>query len=140
VIRHEQEHVARHDPAVTLLEAFIAAFWWFHPAVRVLLSRRRALREERCDDAVVARVPRDAYRRALLSAASLARPGRVPAVAATGPAAELRRRLLRIADPALPRRKRALTAALAVAAAAALLLPGVHPRVGPAFPVTRISR
>jgi len=140
VIRHEREHLARRDPAVTVFEAFVAAFWWFHPAVRALLSRRRELREERCDDAVVACVPPDAYRRALLSAASLALPGRFPAVAATGPAAELRRRLERIADPELRSRKRALAAALAVAAAAVLLLPGVHPRVGPGIPVARISR
>ena len=140
VIEHEREHLARRDSATSTFEAFVAAFWWFHPVVRRLVARRRELREERCDDAVVRRIPPDVYRRALVSAAAIAGSRRPEGgVAATGPAAELARRLRRIADPE-PRRRPRVAARLAVVAAAALLLPGVRPAVGPAFPVERASR
>jgi len=140
VILHEREHLARRDPAMAAFEGFVAAFWWFHPIARVLLARRREIREERCDDAVLRRVSRDTYRRALVAAAAFAGAGRPAAsVAATGPAAELARRLRRIADSS-PRRRRRIAAAVAVAAATALLLPGVRPAAGPAFHAERTSR
>ncbi|HWC64524.1 MAG TPA: M56 family metallopeptidase, partial [Thermoanaerobaculia bacterium] len=140
VICHEREHLLRRDPARTAFESYVTAFWWFHPAVRVLVARRSAIREERCDDAVVRRFPGAVYGRALVAAARFAGPMRRSAiVAATGPARDLGRRLRRISDPRQtpPRR---IAAALAVAAAAALLVPGVRPAVGPALPVERASR
>jgi beta-lactamase regulating signal transducer with metallopeptidase domain len=141
VIRHERAHLARRDPAMNAFESVVAAFWWFHPAVRTLVARRREIREERCDDAVLVRVPGDVYRRALLAAAALAGPPvPVAGVPATGPAASLARRIRRIADRRPAGRCARVAAVLAIATAAALLVPGVRPAAGHAFPVERASR
>jgi beta-lactamase regulating signal transducer with metallopeptidase domain len=141
VILHEREHLERRDPAMNAFESIVAAFWWFHPIVRLLVARRREFREQRCDDAVSRRVHAPVYARALTTAAALAgirRP--VGTVAAAGPAEELERRVRRLFDPHRDRRRGLILSALALAAAAALFLPGVRPAMGPAVHAEKASR
>lgn len=68
---HEMLHVARRDWIFNLLEEFILALFWFHPAVAWLVHRIRLSREQTVDAQVVeltkARKP---YLRALLEIAT----------------------------------------------------------------------
>src|SRR5262249_22944529 len=50
---HELLHVRRRDWLVTLVEEFIAAIFWFHPAFWWLLAHARLAREQLVDAEVV---------------------------------------------------------------------------------------
>ncbi len=140
IVLHETVHLARRDPAMNAFESIVSAFWWFHPLVRAVVARRREAREERCDDSVVRALPADVYARALVAAA-LAGAGR-PAgtAAATGPAEELDRRLRRLSRTERRFGRRPVLATLALAAATALLLPGVRPPAGAASHFGKTSK
>ena len=125
VLLHEALHLRRRDPLANAVEAWVTAFWWFHPAALLLARARRGIREERCDEEVLRACPKSEapYSRALVAAAAFAsrRPveSLVPAVA-DGPE-HLRRRLLALARPRDARRGRL---------PALVFLPGVRPRGG----------
>jgi TonB family protein len=53
IVCHELLHVARRDWVFNLVEEVIVAFFWFHPAVRWLVSRIRLWREQVVDAEVV---------------------------------------------------------------------------------------
>ena len=130
VLAHELAHLRRRDPLREAAESFVASLWWFNPLPRRVIERRRELREELCDAEVLRAEPGRGreYSLALLAVASLAPPGRRSfAVAATGTASQLERRLRRIAE-GRPGSGGAVLRSLLVAAAVLFLLPGVHPR------------
>jgi beta-lactamase regulating signal transducer with metallopeptidase domain len=72
VIAHEMQHVRRRDVLLNCLQALLGALWWFHPLYRLLDRRARELREESCDDALIAggEIDRAHYARTLLTAAA----------------------------------------------------------------------
>jgi beta-lactamase regulating signal transducer with metallopeptidase domain len=102
VLLHELAHVRRYDLAVNVLQRFIEAFLFFHPAVWWLSRRVSAEREDACDDLAIRwHCAPTQYADALLRVAELhAVAGAVlPAasLAATGGnQRELKRRLLRL--------------------------------------------
>jgi beta-lactamase regulating signal transducer with metallopeptidase domain len=53
VIAHELAHVRRHDYLVNLLQSFVEALLFYHPAVRWVSRRVREEREHACDDLAV---------------------------------------------------------------------------------------
>ncbi len=54
IILHELSHVKRNDYLLNLLQSFIEIVFFFHPAVHLMSRSVRRLREEACDDRVVA--------------------------------------------------------------------------------------
>lgn len=121
VLAHEREHQRRRDVRTGVLHALVAAVWWFHPLVHLLVREARTLREERCDDAVLGR----GYAAALLRVATLTA-GRVPEpAAAIGESAHtLLRRVRRMADA--PPRPFGRAAVVFIVLAALVLLPGAR--------------
>jgi TonB family protein len=68
---HELLHVARRDWIWIVAEEHVRALFWYHPAMRWILSRIDLCREQVIDDAVVAHTgARRSYMEALLSFAS----------------------------------------------------------------------
>lgn len=130
VLAHERQHAASRDAARNALQACVTALWWFHPLVRLLEREGRTIREERCDDALLAsgKVDAPAYARLLLrtAAAGDARP-LFAAAAISGSPHQLLRRIRRMADPRFdPRPVRRPLLLAALLAAALLLLPGIR--------------
>jgi beta-lactamase regulating signal transducer with metallopeptidase domain len=74
VVAHELGHLRRRDPWWNALRVVICALWWFHPIVWMLSRALRDLREECCDEAVLASLRLDAshYARTILDAAEIA--------------------------------------------------------------------
>lgn len=54
VIAHELIHIRRQDLVAGWLEVLLRAFWWFHPAMWWLKPALRQIREDCCDDALIA--------------------------------------------------------------------------------------
>jgi D-alanyl-D-alanine endopeptidase (penicillin-binding protein 7) len=130
VLAHEEQHVRNRDVLVGMLQSLVVAVWWFHPLAHRLAGEGRALREDACDDALIAggACDRAHYARTLLSAATLAF-GRTSAAAASIAESEhsLVRRIRRIADARFaPSLRLGLAAALVVLLAALVLLPGLR--------------
>jgi beta-lactamase regulating signal transducer with metallopeptidase domain len=124
VLLHEGAHVARRDPAIVLVQQLTAAFYWFHPLVRLFNVRLAEAREETCDNYVLAAIDAAAYSRTLLSLAELNQPRRT-LLATAGLFASrwrLERRIARLLDERRDRatrlapRGRALVGALVFAA------------------------
>ncbi len=129
VIAHEQRHVARRDARAILIESIIAAVWWFDPLLRAVIRERRRLREECCDDEVIAHATSTPlqYARAIRAAAEnlSAEAPRFAAAAASG--SDLPRRMARLVSPGYsPQRRMTLAQAGAVILVALLMLPGVR--------------
>jgi len=136
MLAHELAHVRRRDTWVNWFQILITAVWWFNPVVWVLSRALRKVREDCCDDVVLAhgRASNDAYCDTLLHAASrlaVSRPigSRASFGARLGFADRLHplgRRLKRIMDRTL-RRAPALSVSgiLLVAFLAIVLLPGL---------------
>lgn len=130
VLAHEAQHIRARDTLLNTLQAIVAALWWFHPLVHLLTSRARALREERCDDALLARgtCTRAHYARTLLQAATFVS-GKAPAGAAAIAESphSLLQRIRRISDGRFtPSARLGATAVLLVLITALLLLPGLR--------------
>lgn len=82
VLLHEAAHVVRRDPAIVLVQQLAAAFYWFHPLVRLFNARLAEAREETCDNYVLAAIDAPTYSRTLLTLAELIQPLRpLPATA-----------------------------------------------------------
>jgi beta-lactamase regulating signal transducer with metallopeptidase domain len=130
VLAHEREHIRRRDVLRGMFDRFIVALWWFHPLVHVLASEARTLREEACDDALIAsgRCAPAHYARTLLRAATFAAGSTSEAAAAVAesPHALLRRVRRMAARGFAPTARLGLAATLAVIIAAVLLLPGLR--------------
>src|SRR4029453_14532386 len=72
---HELLHVARRDWLWIVLEAYVRALFWFHPAVWWLIDRVQLLREQVIDELVVAHTSsRREYMQALMLFADSFRP------------------------------------------------------------------
>ena len=122
VIAHELVHHRSRDLVGEALVSAVCALWWFHPLVWVMASRFRELREERCDDRVIALgIDPHTYCRALLDIAAAHRPS--PAVAMRSTAHPLRRRFERLLARRRRRRPLMIAATLGVALFATTALP-----------------
>ena len=129
VMAHEREHVRRRDVLRNALQEVVIAFWWFHPVVRMLGEEARLIREECCDDAVLASGACDhaQYARTLMHAATFATRHVRAAAAIAESSHSLVRRVRRLAArDFIPSRPLGLAAMLLVAVLALLLLPGLR--------------
>lgn len=68
LLLHELAHIRRHDFLINLLVGVLETLLFYHPAIWWLTARLRELREECCDDLVVAQgTPHIAYVESLLA-------------------------------------------------------------------------
>jgi beta-lactamase regulating signal transducer with metallopeptidase domain len=133
VLAHELAHCKRGDLWVNWVQLALLALWWFHPVLWVLNRSIRDVREDCCDDLLLAEkvVANDAYCDVLLrAAAQLTGTRQVHAAVGFGEQVHcLARRLQRITDWTLHRADDLSRAgAIMVLILAALLLPGVRTR------------
>ena len=135
ILGHELAHHRRRDPWVAWLQVIISAIWWFNPVYWLLSRSIRGVREDCCDDMVLASgiASREVYSRTLLKAAWAALENRAvtrAAFAYLGKSQPLRRRFRRIMSVKfihqLP--KLAMATMLVIFAFGLVLLPGVEPR------------
>ncbi len=130
VLCHELAHHRRGDLWLNWLQLAITAAWWFHPIVWLLNRAIRSIREECCDDLLLARkfVTDLDYCSTLVHVADECgrrRPSSiVVAVSMVDGSHPLTGRIRRIMDENLPRRER--PGALAGLGLFALVLPGVR--------------
>jgi TonB family protein len=72
ILSHELQHITRSDWLSTLIEEFLGACFWFHPALWWLLERIKITREQVIDSDIVRHsFSRDAYIDALLGMAAI---------------------------------------------------------------------
>ncbi len=126
VLSHEQEHVRRGDPWMTLLAEVNRALYWFHPVAWFLRRRLSTLAEAACDDAVVALSgDRASYARHLLTVAGrlASEPRRlVPVGVAMARTPQVERRINAVLDANRPLARRlSIATSLAVAVIAIFL-------------------
>lgn len=130
VLAHELLHIRRGDLRLNLLQSLLAAVWWFHPLVHVLARRARALREECCDDELLASGLHDAagYARTLLASAALMhrRPFAAAAAVTEEPHALVGRVRRIAAAHAHPARRLGWSAFALITLATLILLPGLR--------------
>jgi beta-lactamase regulating signal transducer with metallopeptidase domain len=129
VICHEREHIRRRDVLLNWLQEIVIALWWFHPLVHLLGREARTLREECCDDALLASGTCDTahYARTLLQAATFTSRTPVAAAAIAESQYALLRRIRRIADRRFTPSRRMNAAAITLIVLLALtLLPGLR--------------
>jgi TonB family protein len=132
ILSHELLHVARRDWAFTLIEEFVRAAFWFHPAIWWVLGEIQLTREQTVDHAVIQMTQaRDPYVDTLLAMA-----GAIAMEPDLAPAPSfLRRRHLKqrviglIQESSMSKTKMlfAQSAALAMMAAASWLVTGAIP-------------
>jgi GWxTD domain-containing protein len=123
ILIHELAHVRRCDYLVSLLQKFVEGLLFYHPAVWWVSGLIREERENCCDDVVV-RVLGDAhgYAATLATLEEIRWSAREPALAATGGNLMRRvRRLLNQPEGPRPSAVPVFSAAILLAAAAALL-------------------
>jgi beta-lactamase regulating signal transducer with metallopeptidase domain len=84
VLSHELAHLRRRDPWIGVVQAAVAAVFWWNPVVAFVNRRIAAAREAACDAWAVARgpLPREQYARLLLSFARTPAPVAGAALAA----------------------------------------------------------
>jgi len=129
VICHEREHVRRRDVLLNWLQELVIAVWWFHPLIHLLGREARTLREECCDDALLASGTCESahYARTLLEAAAFAGRPQLAAAAIAESHDALLRRIRRMADRrSLPSQRLSAAAIALVALLALTLLPGLR--------------
>ena len=54
ILAHELVHLNRRDPLVGWCEVVVGCVWWFHPVMWLLRVRLRQVREDCCDDVLMA--------------------------------------------------------------------------------------
>lgn len=134
ILAHELAHIRRGDLWVNWLQIALQTLWWFHPVLWLLNRALRQVREDCCDDLLLARglTSQEAYCDTLLRAASrfaLSKP-----LAGTLGFGErlhpLGRRLARIADLTLRRACRVSSLGVVLTMVlGALVLPGLRSQV-----------
>jgi beta-lactamase regulating signal transducer with metallopeptidase domain len=130
VLAHELAHCQRGDLWVNWVQLILLAAWWFHPIIWFVNRSLREVREDCCDDLLLARglVSNDAYCDVLLRAAAELSPA-LPLSSALGLGGQIHplgRRMARITDWTLRRCENVSAGgAAAVLLSAALLLPGL---------------
>lgn len=131
ILAHELAHHRRRDPFVNWLQLTLGALWWFNPLLWVLNRQIRKVREDCCDDLLLARniTTGQDYCETLLSAASrLTQPAAAGISLGFGDSLHpLGRRLPRLMDQTLRRAPRlSLSGILVVGFLAAVVLPGLR--------------
>lgn len=130
VLAHEREHIRRRDVLRGLADRCVVALWWFHPLVHLLAAEARTLREEACDDALIAtgRCAPSHYARTLLRAATFTAGPRHAAAAAVAESPHtLLRRIRRMAGSEFaPAARLGIAAIVTIVLVAVLLLPGLR--------------
>lgn len=129
VLAHELMHLRRKDVLAAWLTALLEIIWWFNPIFHMLEREARGLREECCDDAVIATGASDrlGYGRTLLAAVSFSGNAAETVAVGVGTAGSLVARIRRLADPTLVLRSRPRAVEVLVATILALLLlPGLR--------------
>jgi beta-lactamase regulating signal transducer with metallopeptidase domain len=127
VLAHEIAHVISDDTRHNAMQAALAVIWWWNPIYWWLAAELRRVREERCDDFVLAAGLSSAwqYSRSIVDVAEGA-----PALAWVGmasPVHALEPRLRRLADTRIVRSVRLTPFEIAaVVVVAAVLTPGLH--------------
>ncbi|HEX7376208.1 MAG TPA: M56 family metallopeptidase, partial [Pirellulales bacterium] len=110
ILAHELAHHRRRDPFINWLQLILGALWWFNPLLWVLNRQIRKVREDCCDDLLLARniTTGQDYCETLLSAASrLTQPAAAGVLLGFGDSLHpLGRRLRRIMDQTLRRAPR----------------------------------
>lgn len=131
ILAHELAHCKRGDLWVNWLQLLLLAVWWFHPVYWLVNRALRRVREDCCDDLLLARglTSNDAYCDVLVRTARELS-GTLPLGAALGfaePAHPLARRIARIMDQTITRRsKMSVLGFLTVFVLGGLLLPGLR--------------
>lgn len=133
ILGHELAHQRRWDLWLNWLQVPISAIWWFNPVYWLLANRIRSVREDCCDDLVVASgfASGESYCETLLQAARVASGKLVSgaALAYIGESQPLRRRFRRIMSKKLITAPRlAWTGIVIVILLALLFLPGIRKR------------
>ena len=141
VLRHEWTHHRRGDLFVNWLQILVTVVWWFHPVLWLVNRSLRLVREECCDDRLLARreVCDEVYCETLLEVArSAGRRDRTPTpltVSMADGQHPLAARLERIMDSRLRRSDRLGAGGIAIAMVLALvLLPGLYSAEPAALP------
>jgi GWxTD domain-containing protein len=145
ILGHELAHHRRWDPWLAWLQVIISAVWWFNPVYWLLSRNIRSVREDCCDDMVVASgiSSREGYCRTLLQAARVTcrNPMAGAAFAYLSESQPLSRRFKRIMTVKSIRiPKLAGTGMLAVFLLALLLLPGIKPRALAQIPAPAVQQ
>jgi beta-lactamase regulating signal transducer with metallopeptidase domain len=125
VLLHELAHVARRDCLAQAVASLACAAWWFHPGVWWAARRLREVREQACDDRVLALGTRpSAYASHLVDVARAFRMRAPAALAAVAMArrSQLEGRVVAVLDAARNRAAVSTATAAAVAVAAGLAL------------------
>jgi bla regulator protein blaR1 len=136
-LRHEVEHVARHDWVAQVLARVALAVYWIHPFAWLLWRRLRLEAERACDDAVVQRAERTDYAEQLVTMAQ--RMSRTPAQPVLGMAnrSDLARRVSALLDATQRRGRVGAAPAVAAIAAAMLICAAIAPVRAVGVPPTR---
>lgn len=128
VLAHEAAHHRRGDLLVNAGAWIVQALWWFHPLVWMTGRSIRRVREECCDDLLLANrvASEEEYCRTLLRTAAFCAAQRHGALAAGIGRHPLGRRFVRIMDGSMHRSARLSAIGLTVLALiGGLVLPGV---------------
>ncbi|MCB9296982.1 MAG: M48 family metalloprotease [Lewinellaceae bacterium] len=106
LLLHELAHIKRHDYLVNLLQRVVETLLFYHPAIWWLSGKARQLREESCDELVLARgIDPAIYSQALLQVAKFSQPSKYQFV--MNASSHLSTRIHKILNAAsLPRRGR----------------------------------
>jgi beta-lactamase regulating signal transducer with metallopeptidase domain len=124
ILRHEFAHLERWDDWTNLIQKFVRALFFFHPAVWWIENRLSIEREMACDDVVVAQTDNPTgYAACLISLLerSLTQRGWIMAQALVHRAREASIRLAEILDKNRPRTRQTATPALSLIGGFALL-------------------
>jgi beta-lactamase regulating signal transducer with metallopeptidase domain len=120
VLLHELAHVARHDLVLAALQRVVQVVWFLHPAVWLATRTAEQLRECACDETALARLtegPRRPCAEALLEVVAGRLPRATPRLALQTLHDEttlMKKRILRLLDPARTARSGLSPAALPV--------------------------
>ena len=134
ILAHEAVHHRRGDLVVNAAVRSIQALWWFHPVVWLLGRTINQVREECCDDLLLARglASDEEYCDTLLRTAALCGAAYHGAMAAGIGGHPLGRRFARIMDPKQTRAARlSLAGLLTVAVVSGVILPGTRSEAAP---------
>ena len=131
ILGHELAHIRRGDLWVNWVQLLLGAVWWFHPVLWLVNRALRRVREDCCDDLLLARgiTSSNDYCGVLVRAARELITHR-PVAAALGCAETLHplgHRVVRVMDRGIPRWAKLSTASLlGTLAAGLLILPGLR--------------
>ena len=123
-LRHECAHLCRNDPLWNLLLQLVVAVYWFHPLVRLMERRLGFLREDLCDNHVLAGESPVQYAESLLKLALDGRATRLgcAGLGVFGSSRPLQERVEGLLAPERPRETRAAPGIRQLVAASALAL------------------